>query len=205
VRAVSLRAGSGSFPRLDARTLIGIGLAATAALLVLWLTRPAPMSPVLVAGGDLPAGTPLSELDISVRRVAVPEGLVAGDELGELSDWTLVTSISAGEPLIASLLRPPALQTAPDLLAMEIERARAVLGRIDPGDRIDVYGSTARPGEPAETRLIASGVYVVDAATSESTVGGERVELLLAVDDGLAAALTEAMSGGDIDLVRVGR
>ena len=202
--ALGVRLRSVTIPRPDARTLLGIGLAAVSVLLVLWMTRPVPTVPVLVAGSDLPAGTPLSELDLSVRNTTDPDGLVVGDEPGELSDWVLVAPLTAGEPLLPSLLRASEVQAAPDLLALELDRSHAVLGRIDPGDRVDIYASTSRPGEPAETRLIASSVFVVDAAISESTVNGDQIELLLAVDDALAASLTAAMNGSDLDLVRVG-
>ena len=57
--AVNVRVRGITIPRPDTRTLIGIGLAAVAALLVLWLTRPTPTIPVLVAGSDLPAATPI--------------------------------------------------------------------------------------------------------------------------------------------------
>jgi Flp pilus assembly protein CpaB len=184
--------------------LLGIGLAATSVLLVLWMTRPVPTVPVLIAGSDLPAGTPLSELDLTVRNMADADGLVVGDEPGELSDWVLVAPLTAGEPLLPSLLRAPEVQAAPNLLALELDRAHAVLGRIDPGDRVDIYSSTSRPGEAAETQLIASSVFVVDAAISESVVNGNQIELLLAVDDALAASLTAAMNGSNLDLVRVG-
>jgi pilus assembly protein CpaB len=202
--AVGVRMRGLTVPRPDTRTLIGIGLAAAAALLVLWLTRPVATVPVLVAGSDLPAGTPLSALDLSVRQTTDADGLVVGDEPGELSDWVLVAPVAAGEPLLPSLLRPPEVQSAPDLLALEIDEAHAVLGRINPGDRIDVYASTSRPGEAATTRLIASSVFVVDATVTESSVNGGQVQLLLAVDDMLAATLTSAMNDGDLDLVRVG-
>ncbi|MEA3511676.1 MAG: SAF domain-containing protein [Actinomycetota bacterium] len=193
-----------TIPRPDTRTLLGIGLAALSVLLVLWLTRPLSTVPILVAGSDLPAGTPLSELDLTVRNTADSGGLVVGDEPGELSDWVLVAPLAAGEPLLPSLLRAPEVQAAPNLLALELDRAHAVLGRIDPGDRIDIYASTSRPGEPTETRLIASSVFVVDAAVSDSAMNGDQIELLLAVDDSLAASLTAAMNGSDLDLVRVG-
>lgn len=201
---VGVRLRSLTIPRPDTRTLLGIGLAALSVLLVLWITRPVPTVPVLVAGSDLPAGTPLSELDLTVRNTADADGLVVGDEPGELSDWVLVAPIAAGEPILPSLLRAPEVQAAPNLLALELDRAHAVLGRIDPGDRVDIYASTSRPGEPAETRLIASSVFVVDAAISDSTMSGDQIELLLAVDDSLAASLTAAMNGSDLDLVRVG-
>ncbi|MFV9671632.1 MAG: SAF domain-containing protein [Acidimicrobiia bacterium] len=201
---VGVRLRSLTIPRPDTRTLLGIGLAALSILLVLWMTRPVPTVPVLVAGSDLPAGTPLSELDLTVRNTADADGLVVGDEPGELSDWVLVAPVAAGEPLLPSLLRAPEVQAAPNLLALELDRAHAVLGRIDPGDRVDIYASTSRPGEPTETRLIASSVFVVDAAISDSSMNGDQIELLLAVDDALAASLTAAMNGSDLDLVRVG-
>ncbi|MEA3502635.1 MAG: RcpC/CpaB family pilus assembly protein [Actinomycetota bacterium] len=202
--ALGVRLRSVTIPRPDTRTLLGIGLAAVAALLVLWMTRPIPTVPVLVAGSDLPAGTPLSELDLTVRNTADADGLVVGDEPGELSDWVLVAPIASGEPILPSLLRAPEVQEAPDLLALELDSAHAVLGRINPGDRIDIYSSTSRPGEPTETRLVASSVFVVDATVSDSTVNGDQIQLLLAVDHGLAATLTAAMNEGDLDLVRVG-
>ena len=75
--AVDVRVRGLSLPRPDTRTLVGIGLAAAAALLVLWLTRPAPTVPILVAGSDLPAATPISELDLSVRHTTDARGMVA--------------------------------------------------------------------------------------------------------------------------------
>lgn len=202
--AISARLSGITIPRPDTRTLIGIGLASAAAVLVLVLTRPVPTVPVLVAGSDLPAGTPISELDLSVRHTADATGLVIGDSPGELSDWVLAAPLANGEPLLPSLLRPPDVQDAPDLLAVELDEARAVLGRVDPGDRVDIYATTSRPGEPIDTRLIASSVFVVDAGISDSAPGGGRVQLLLAVNDDLAQRLTAAMNGGDLDLVRVG-
>jgi len=157
-----------------------------------------------VAGSDLPAATPISELDLSVRHTADATGMVVGDSPGDLSDWVLAAPLAAGEPLLPSLLRPPEVQTAPNLLALEIDEAHAVLGRLDPGDRVDIYASTSPLGAPTETQLIAHSVYVVDATVSDSSVGSSQVQLLLAVDDELAATLTAAMNGGDLDLVRVG-
>lgn len=202
--AIGVRVRDLSIPRPDTRTLVGIGLAAVAALLVLWLTQPTPSVPILVAGSDLPAGTPLSELDISVRHTDDATGMVTGDSPGDLSGWVLAAPLAAGEPLLPSLLRPPAVQGAPDLLAVEIDQAHAVLGRIDPGDRIDVYATTSQAGGTSETQLIATSVFVVDASITDSAGSGEQVQLLLAVDDELAASLTAAMNVASLDLVRVG-
>lgn len=194
-----------TWPRLDRRTLLGIGLAAGVAVLVLLITRPTPTMPVLVAGSDLPAGTPLGSLDITVREVADADGLVSGDNLGELSEWSLKIPIDAGEPLLPSVLQPPQVAAATSLLAFELDAAHAVLGQLAAGDEVDVYfTATPPPGETPTTTRIAESVYVVDAKLTESSIGAGRVDLLLAVDDELAATLTAATHSGALDLVRVG-
>lgn len=191
-------------PAVAPRTLLGVGLAAVAAVLVLLITQPPATVPVLVAGTDLPAGSPLSELEVEVRQVESAAGLVAGGELGELGEWVLATPIAAGEPLLPSLLRPVEALNAPDTIAIELDSAHAVLGQLSAGDRVDVFATTARPGVPTETTLIASAIYVLEASTSDATAGPDKVELLLAVDRATARALTTAMHAGEIDLVKVG-
>jgi Flp pilus assembly protein CpaB len=191
-------------PAVAPRTLLGIGLAAVAAVLVLVVTQPPASVPVLVAGTDLPAGTPLSELEVEVRQVESSAGLVTGDELGELGDWVLASPIAAGEPLLPSLLRPVEALAAPDTIAIQLDSAHAVLGQLSAGDRVDVFATTSRPGIPAETVLIATSIYVLEAGVTDASAGPDRVELLLAVDRSTARALTTAMHAGEIDLVKVG-
>jgi Flp pilus assembly protein CpaB len=191
-------------PAVAPRTLLGIGLAAVAAVLVLVVTQPPASVPVLVAGTDLPAGTPLSELEVEVRQVESSAGLVTGDELGELGDWVLASPIAAGEPLLPSMLRPVEALAAPDTIAIQLDSAHAVLGQLSAGDRVDVFATTSRPGIPAETVLIATSIYVLEAGVTDATAGPDRVELLLAVDRSTARALTTAMHAGEIDLVKVG-
>ncbi len=191
-------------PAVAPRTLLGIGLAAVAAVLVLVVTQPPASVSVLVAGTDLPAGTPLSELEVEVRQVESAAGLVSGDELGELTDWVLASPIAAGEPLLPSLLRPVEALAAPDTIAIQLDSAHAVLGQLGAGDRIDIFATTSRPGIQAETMLIATSIYVLEARLTDATAGPDRVELLLAVDRSTARALTTAMHAGEIDLVKVG-
>lgn len=191
-------------PRLASRTMLGIGLGAVAALLVLFLTRPPATVPVLVAGEDLPAGTPLSELDVVVRDVEQADGLVIGDELGELATWVLGAPLADGEPLLASQLRPGVALSAPNTIAVELDAAHAVLGRLRGGDLVDVYATSAEPGRSTGATLIAGSLYVIEARLVESNAGPDRVELLLAVDDDTAKAITTAIHSGEVDLVRVG-
>jgi Flp pilus assembly protein CpaB len=189
---------------LERRTLLGLLLAMGAGALVLVLTRPDPAVPVLVAEGPLPAGVPLGALPVGVRRLPGAEGLVEADSPAGLADWTLAAPLAAGEPLLPSLLRPPERRDRPQVLALSLERDRAVLGELQAGDLVDVYVTTDSLDEPPAARLVAAGLYVVEAGPAPGGIAGsERVDLLLAVDDALAAALVGARHEGEIDLVRV--
>jgi Flp pilus assembly protein CpaB len=201
---MAMRLGHLALPAVDRRALLGVGLAALAATLVLVVTRPSPTFPVLIAGSDLPAGVPLSEVDLAVRRVADPTGLIQGTEPGELADWRLKVPLVAGEPVLASVLQPPQLLAAPNLIALDIEAAHAVLGRLAGGDLVDVYVTSGSSAGNGTTRLVASEVYVVQAALVDVGGGRDRVELLVAVDDRLASELAAAARSGELDLVRVG-
>jgi Flp pilus assembly protein CpaB len=189
---------------LDRRTMLGILLAALAGAVVLTLTRPPTVIPVLVAGGDLPAGTPLSELDVSVREVSSSVGLVEGDTVGELADWTLRVPLAAGEPISPSLLVPPQVGDSPDALALSLDRSHAVQGNLSQGDLVDVL--LTRPAsfdEAPVTELVATAVYILEASIGESGFDADRVDVVLAVDGDLAAELANARESGTIDLVRV--
>jgi Flp pilus assembly protein CpaB len=194
-----------SLPVVNRRTVLGIALAAVAATLVIVVTRPAPTLPILVAGADLPAGTPLAELDVTTRHVADASGFVSGNELGELSTWSLRLPINEGEPLLPSMLQSPERAAAPDLMSLELDAAHAVLGRLSPGDLVDVYATIdLGPATEPTTELIADRVHVVDTATGDQAGAARRIALLVAVDGELAATLTAALHNGELDLVRVG-
>jgi Flp pilus assembly protein CpaB len=202
--ALGVRVRDIALPTLDRRMVIGALLAAVAALGVLMLTRPPERVAVLVAGSDLIAGRPLGEMDIEVRYVESSTGLVAGDAVGDLEDWSLRVPLAEGEPLIGSLMQPPELVAMPNVIALSLASENAVLGRLVAGDKVDVY-LTNTGGFDAEpsTELLATKVYVVEALTSESSMDRGRVNVLLAVDDSLAGQLASASHTGEIDLVRV--
>jgi len=202
--SISVRLSEVAAPWLDRRRILGIGLAAAAALLVLVITQPEPLVPVLVASGDLQPGQPLTADDISVRYVESSSGLVEGASLGELEDWSLRVPIVAGEPLLPSLLQPPELLIAPNVVALSLDPSHAVLGRLVAGDRVDIYRTTQGGFETeGTTERIATGVYVVEARLADDGINSGSVDLLLAVDDDLAARIVTADRLGEIDLVRV--
>lgn len=202
--AVGIRVRDIALPTVDRRMIVGGILAAVAAFSVLQLTSPPDRLPVLVAGSDLVAGRPLGEMDIAIRYVESATGLVAGDSIGDLVEWSLRVPLAEGEPLIASLMQPPALLASPNVIALSLPAANAVLGRLVTGDRVDVYVTTAGGFDSeSTTELMAERVYVVEVVPPASSLDRGRVNILLAVDDGLAAEVAAALHSGTIDLVRV--
>ncbi|GMQ92962.1 MAG: hypothetical protein BMS9Abin12_0439 [Acidimicrobiia bacterium] len=202
--ALGVRVLGLTMPNFDRRMIIGGILAAIAALGVLQLTKPPERLPVLVAGSDLAAGRPLGDMDIDVRYVESTTGLVSGDSIGDLKDWSLRVPLEEGEPLVTSLIQPPELVASPNVIALSLRAENAVLGRLVAGDYVDVYVTyTGGFATESSTVLLASRVYVVEAVASESSVNRGKVNVLLAVDDGLAGQLASATHTGAIDLVRV--
>lgn len=201
--ALLVRVREISLPSVDRRMIAGGVLAAIAAFGVLQITAPPERIAVLVAGSELPAGRPLGDLNIDVRYVESAVGLVAGASIGDLSDWSLRVPLKEGELLVPSLIHPPEMLASPNVVALSLDGAHAVLGRLAPGDRVDVYVThDAFDGEGA-TQLLAQDVFVVDASISEASAHRGRVDILLAVDDTLAAQIVSGSRSGAIDLVRL--
>ncbi|VAW02488.1 hypothetical protein MNBD_ACTINO01-175, partial [hydrothermal vent metagenome] len=147
---------------------------------------------------------PLGQLDLEVRRVTSPEGLVVGDSVGDLNEWVLSVPVSAGEPLVPSLLVPPAVLDASEAFALTLDRSHAVQGKITVGDYVDVLLTTAGTMDSVPiTVTVARAVYVLDVELGDNGFDADRVAVLLAVERDLAASLANAREAGTIDLVRV--
>ncbi|NNC43287.1 MAG: hypothetical protein HKO03_08640 [Acidimicrobiia bacterium] len=185
--------------RVDRRTWLGIGLAATAALLTLSISKPAPTVDVIFAGEDLPAGVRLADLTLVTRQMPASFGMLNEQDLDAVGEWTLAEPIGQDEPILPSLLRAPALAENPDLFALAVDPSHAVLGRISAGDYVDVY-VTWRDDDI--TTRIAEGLYVVEARTDDDGFGDGEVQMLLAVDRDSAERLTHAVRTGDVDIVK---
>ncbi len=185
--------------RVDRRTWLGIALAAIAAFLTLSMSRPAPTVNVVFAGEDLPAGVALSDLALEMKPLPASFGMLSEDDLTSVRDWSLAEPIGADEPILPSLLRAPALADNPDLFAISVDPAHAVLGRISAGDFVDIY-VTWRTGDT--TQRIADNLYVVEARTDDDGFGDAQVQMLLAVDRDRAELLANAVRTGDVDVVK---
>ncbi len=185
--------------RVDRRTWLGIALAATAALLTLSISKPAPTVDVVFAGEDLPAGVRLADLTLVTRQLPASFGMLNEQDLDAVGEWTLAEPIGQDEPVLPSLLRAPALAENPDLFALAVDPSHAVLGRISAGDYVDVYVTWK---DDDITTRIAEGLYVVEARTDDDGFGDGEVQMLLAVDRDRAELLTHAVRTGDVDIVK---
>lgn len=158
---------------------------------------------VAVAAEPLEAGTRLRRADVRFARVAgsgeVLTALVHADDA-----WRgkVVTGrVDAGEPLTHSRLRAPAAHDGKRAMSIPVERARAVNGRLAPGDRVDVVqavGGTAS--------VVAADLEVLDVeADRDGAFGGARgqVTVTLAVDVTDSQRLAAVLADGDFVLTRV--
>ena len=188
-------------PSIDRRRIVGALLALVAAALVLVATRPGPTVDILVATRDLAAGWPVPPDAMSIRAVGDARGLVQVTDAPQR--MSLRAPVAAGEPLLASQVVETSAVAIPDgVMGLDLTSAQGVLGRLVPGDRVDVYVS--RFDDDSTTR-VAVEIPVVDIVESAELGGARSVQVLVGVDETIASSVAAAARAGDIHLVRVGR
>jgi pilus assembly protein CpaB len=147
------------------------------------------MAEVLVAARDLRPGELVSPLTVAVRTVPrdwTPQDSIDPVDFTAVEQRRLMIALRSGTPLTASHLRPisprpSALELDPGHRAVSIavDEISSIGGLIQPGDRIDLWGSpsppaTAEPGVPVSisadrtvtqrsARLVAENLRVVAA------------------------------------------
>jgi pilus assembly protein CpaB len=154
-----------------------------------------PTVPVVVAAGDLPAGTALTAADLAVARLPPgnrPVGAVADAEL--VVDQVLAAAVRAGEVITdvrlvgagVTALLPTGQVAAPVRLA-----DLAVAALVRAGDRIDVLATL---DGSATAEVVAQGALVLAATGSRgaATDDGSAGLLLVAVAPDTAARLAAA-------------
>ena len=193
-------------PRLSLRLHLVRQVAAAALLavaLVLALRPPpapaaepeARTAPVVVAATDLPAGTRLTEADLTVARLP-PDQLPTGSatDPAELAGRVLAGAVRAAAPITdvrlvgagLTALLPSGQVAAPVRLA-----DLAVAALVRTGDRVDVL---ATPDDATSAVTVAEGALVLAAAEAGVLPVDDPSAglLLVAVDDTTAALLASA-------------
>lgn len=183
---------------IDLRVLAAAGLAAVAALVVLAATSPPARTEVLVAAAPLADRVPLASLEVTIRGVEDPTGLVPAADASRLEGYSLAAPLEEGSPIPSSLLVAPEALQPPDMMGLDLPAAQAVQGEVAAGDRVDVYHAGEEPG------LVAADVPVIAAELDSASLGSGQVHLLVAVAGDLALELITAAESGSIYLVRSG-
>lgn len=158
---------------------------------------------VAAAATDVRPGTVLGRgvfviVDVKVDE-AVLAGLVTADRLAELEGWVAANSLAAGELVATGDLRAPAAPSDLRAMSLPVEPARAVAGELEIGDRVDVIATVG--GLPS---YVAVDLEVIGVSTpGEGALQASTPSALtVAVDPEQGLALAQALSGGELDVLR---
>ena len=157
---------------------------------------------VLVAADVLPAGRILTPADFDTVEIgdagSLTGGLITATGASELGGAILSRPIAAGEPIRRSDLRPAATTDGMREYSLELAASEAAGGRISSADVVDVIATI-------DTRsfYVASTVEVVAVTGSDSPLDvGDRLIVVLNVDDRTALELASAQAAGSVAIVR---
>jgi Flp pilus assembly protein CpaB len=158
---------------------------------------------VAVAVRDIEPGAVLKRTDVRFERVSadarVLSRLVPAANVRAMQGRIVTAAIAKDEPLLVARLRLPAASDGRRAMSIPVERARAVNGRLVPGDRVDVV--VADRGTAA---IVVAAAEVLDVEADDGSFGSRRdVSVTLAVDARESQLLTAALASGDFVLTRV--
>ena len=160
---------------------------------------------VLVAARDLEAGTVVRPGDLRSASLrtgdAIAARLVPARREAAVRGHVITAPTRAGDPILASQIRTRATDDGRRAMSIPVDRARAVDGRLAPGDRVDVV--VAADGA---ARVVAADLEVLAVDDGEHGAFGARqgqVTLTLAVGIDDAQLLAVALADGDFVLTRV--
>lgn len=203
VRARSLPGG---------RALLGgvlVGVALVGATAIARSSNAPATEPVVVASADIAPGDLLGPHNLSVRHLALPDEVLAATYAAPdaLSGTVARSHLAEGEVLQAgSVVESTAAQraAAPALeVSLRIDADRAVEGRLEAGDRVDVL-ATYGNGLDAVTFVVLADAPVLSVSRVEGGVASARALVLtLALDERAEAiALAHAVDNADVTVVR---
>lgn len=192
---------------LSSGHVVMIVAGALGVVLTLGLLRSADRTvPVVVAAHELVTGAVLEGGDLGVARVRAGSATMAtlfrADDAAALEGRTIAGPVGAGAPLLRSAVRPAGRTDARRTMSFPLPRARALAGRLEPGDRVDVVtvGRDASIGSYAVTG--AEVVAVDGSADGALGGGGDEVTVTLTVTPEVATRIAGSLDSGSVTLVR---
>lgn len=187
------------------RAVVGGVLMATAAVGVFVAYEQAgrrPTQPVVVAAHALRVGEVLADDDLRVVEANLPDDASRGtfESVSSLAGRVTLGPIAAGEIVQAGAVTDQA--SAPDVheVALDLPRAQVAVGRLKPGERVDVFVT-----KDDLTESVVRGAEVVEISGSDggSLTSDRAITLVVAVPSGDAiAAVVHALRTGDVTVVR---
>jgi len=205
--------------RRNRRLIAALLLCAAAGLAVQALTpAPAASVPVVVTAADLPAGTVLTEAQLTVQphpAATGPPGSAASP--ADLLGRRLASALRAGSPVLDTSLVGPGLLTGtpPGTAAVPVRPTDpSTVQLVEPGQLVDIVLSSGNGfDQPASSTVLARGVAVLWKADggpadgsllgSSSAASSEGL-VVVAASPAEAAALAGSSSRGQVFLVLVG-
>jgi Flp pilus assembly protein CpaB len=194
----------------NGRALAGGLLVSLAALGIFAAYRGAAAGPsgaYVVARHDLTVGSRIGPDDVAVIRMDLPPGVRRGafTRVGGVLGATVVGPLADGELVQASdLVRRDGAPGAQEL-SFSIEPARALDGRIVPGESIDLLATYGGGGD-SYTTVVARRVLVADVSGGgDSFARGRNIVLTLSLDRAVdVLAVTHAARSGNLTVARSG-
>ncbi|MCG2621737.1 Flp pilus assembly protein CpaB [Arthrobacter sp. I2-34] len=202
--------------RRNRRLFAALLLCAAAGLTVqAFVPAPAASVPVVVAAADLPAGTVLTDAQLTEQRYPAttgPPGSAASP--AGLVGRRLASALRAGSPVLDTSLVGPGLLTGrpPGTAAVPVRPADpSTVQLVSPGQLVDIVLSSGNGIEqPVSSTVLARSVPVLwkaDGGTADpGLLGSTSAEglVVVAASPAEAAALAGSSSRGQVVLVLVG-
>lgn len=161
---------------------------------------------VAVAAHDLDDATRITSDDLRYERIAaggrVLRSLLRPEEATRAAGLVTAHPIGAGDLVSRRDLVARAAPLMRRAMSIPIDPARAVNGRLEPGDRVDVLVATEH-----EVAIVVADAEVLDVndPADGGVLGGARSEfgVTLAVDARESQLLAAAIADGDVFVARV--
>ena len=153
-----------------------------------------------VAARPLRPGDPVTADAVRFEPIDLPDGVASASfqAPADLEGRVLVAPVAEGELLQRGVLSDQGDAAAAAEVSLTLVRDRAVDGRLQAGDTVDVY---ATHGDG--TSLVAEAVRVVAVSEAGGSLGGREVTVTLALtDQSRRVPVIHAARAGEVTLVR---
>lgn len=176
----------------------------TAVLLLSWTRGQEQLVSVVLAADSIRAGALIESTDLQVTEIpsdsTVATAILSGDSLDGLVGQVATRSITSGEPILRTDLRPVMAEGGRRAMSFALSRANAVGGDLAVGDEVDVLVVT-----DDGTRFVAEALPVLalpDPRPSGFVGGSSGWWVVLAVEDVDALEIADGVEHGTIYLLR---